>query len=266
MTQWGLATSARALFAPETGSAGMQWKCPETEPQEKSKRRIMSRIRFSALWIAVILLVLESNGALAQDQGIPIVANNQTFEVELLKPVSTQTSKKGDPVNAIVRTPAQFEGSEMTGVISRMKVPKKGFSGGRAELVFGFNTLHFNGQAIPVHASLVEVTNSKGVKGVDEEGRVIGKSSSSKRAKGALGGAMAGALLGAVLQGGASGAFAGAAAGAAAGFIVASTMTAKGENIDFQKGSHFTLDVRQSGAPVAEPQQPAPAAEPSQQP
>jgi hypothetical protein len=37
--------------------------------------------------------------------------------------------------------------------------------------------------AISVRAYLAEVSNSKGVKGADEEGRVIGKTSSAKRAK-----------------------------------------------------------------------------------
>ncbi len=212
----------------------------------------MRQTKLSGVSIGVLLLILGTAGAVAQNQPNVIVPKDQTFEVELLKPVSTQTSRKGDPVNAIVRMPAQFEGSEMTGFISRMKTAKKGPKGGRSELVFSFDKLHYNGMAIPVRAYLVEVSNSKGVKGVDDEGRVIGKTSSSKRAKGAVGGAMAGALLGGLIQGGTSGALEGAAAGAAAGFLIASTMTASGENIDFEKGSHFTLDVSQSGPAVAE--------------
>jgi hypothetical protein len=111
--------------------------------------------------------------------------------------------------------------------------------------MFAFDTLTFNGRTAPISAVLKEVFNSKGVKDVDEEGRVIGKSSNKKRTEAALGGALVGALVGG-LRGGGGGAAAGAAIGAGAGLAVGITLTATGTDIEFRPGSHFSIEVSDS--------------------
>ncbi|MGA8088694.1 MAG: hypothetical protein WCA10_15545 [Terracidiphilus sp.] len=108
--------------------------------------------------------------------------------------------------------------------------------------MFVFDTLTFNGRTARISTVLKDVSNSKGVKNVDEEGRVIGKSSNKKRAGAALGGAFVGALVGG-LRGGGSGAAAGAAIGAGVGLAAAITLTSTGTDIEFRPGSHFSIEV-----------------------
>jgi len=110
-----------------------------------------------------------------------------------------------------------------------------------------FDSLSFGGRTLSVAAVLEDVSNSKGVKNVDEEGRVIGKTSNKKRVGSVIGGALTGALIGAMSAGGV-GAAVGAGAGAGAGLAVGLTMTTTGSQIEFRPGSIFTLKISDSRA------------------
>jgi uncharacterized protein YcfJ len=123
------------------------------------------------------------------------------------------------------------------GHINAIKKPKKR---DKAEVSFAFETITLRGVTYSIQADLKEVANSQGVKNVDEEGRVIGKSSKKKAMESALVGSALGALLGAAMNGG-KGAAAGAGVGAAAGLLVGITFTTSGSDMEFAPGSQFTL-------------------------
>jgi hypothetical protein len=166
----------------------------------------------------------------------------QMFDVRLLSPINSATAKEGDSFTATVDAPPDWQGGVVTGRITKVQRPQRGLGKGSAQVMFVFDSLTFNGRTARISAVLKDVSNSKGVKNVDEEGRVIGKSSNKKRTEAALGGALIGALVGG-LRGGGSGAAAGAAIGAGAGLATAITLTTTGTDIEFRPGSHFSIEV-----------------------
>lgn len=126
--------------------------------------------------------------------------------------------------------------------MTKVKRPEKGVGKGQAELHFQFESLTLGNRTEKIAADLREIENSQGVKGVDDEGHVIGKTSNKKRIGSMAGGAALGALIGG-LKGGAAGAAIGAAAGAAAGLVVGLSLTTTGSQIELQPGSLLTLTV-----------------------
>jgi hypothetical protein len=172
----------------------------------------------------------------------PFGLQHATFVAKLLSPISTKTSNEGDGFTVLVEEPAAYQGAVLEGKISRLNKPKKGVGKGQAEVSFEFNTLTFQSKSGPVTVDLQDVANSQGVKSVDEEGHVIGKTSNRKRGLAALAGGALGAGIGAA-TGGASGAAKGGVIGAAAGLALALTMTTAASDLDFQPGAHFILDV-----------------------
>ncbi|HLK63019.1 MAG TPA: hypothetical protein VKU19_06245 [Bryobacteraceae bacterium] len=195
----------------------------------------MSRLLFLTLLFTIVNVP-----APAQVQ--PLGLKHVTFVVKLMSPISTNTSNPGDTFAALVESPSEYHGAVFVGKITKLKKPKKGVGKGKAEIAFQFDALTANGNTHPVIADLKDVTNSKGVKSVDEEGQIIGKTSNKKRVGAAAGGAGLGVLIGA-LGGGAQGAAVGGAAGLAAGIAIGLTMTTTGSQLEFLPGSHFTLDV-----------------------
>jgi hypothetical protein len=167
---------------------------------------------------------------------------NTTFVVKLLAPISTKTSNIGDRFTALVEEPAQYNSGVLEGRITKLKQPTRGLGKGKPEIAFEFETLTYRGTMSTISANLKEVTNSSGARGVDEEGRVIGKTSNMKRLLWTTLASGAGAALGAATNG-AQGAATGAALGAAVGFAISVTMTAAGSDVELHTGSHLTLDV-----------------------
>ena len=192
------------------------------------------------LLFITLLLVLVTASAPAQVQ--PLGLKHATFVVKLTSPISTNTSSPGDTFAALVESPSEYQGAVFVGRITKLKKPKKGVGKGKAEIAFQFDALTAQGNTHPVIADLKDVTNSKGIKSVDEEGQVIGKTSNKKRVGAAAAGAGLGVLIGA-LGGGAQGAAIGGAAGLAAGIAIGLKMTTTGSQLEFLPGSHFTLDV-----------------------
>jgi hypothetical protein len=184
-------------------------------------------------------LAQEPNGTPAQ-HGFGL--KNQTMTLRLLSPLNTATANEGDQFTLVVESPAVWQGGIVTGRITKINRPQRGVGKGKAEIKFAFEQLTWNERTESISANLGEVSNSKGVSNVDEEGRVIGKTSNKKRFGAFLAGAAAGALIGG-LEAGGSGAAIGAAAGAGAGLIIGLSMTTTGSDIEFQPGSHFTLTV-----------------------
>jgi len=165
-----------------------------------------------------------------------------SVHIKLLSPLGTTTARPGDAFTTAVQSPPQFTGGMIEGSVKKLVRAERGFGRGKPSIELEFTTLTFNNRTCHISGELMEVTNSKGVAKVDDEGRAVGHTSNKKRIGATVGGAMLGALAGAY-AGGSSGAAVGAAAGAAAGFVLSSTMTTVGKDIQFEPGSIFTLQV-----------------------
>jgi hypothetical protein len=159
--------------------------------------------------------------------------------VRLLSPISTKTSHAGDRFSAQILTPETLQDQVIEGRISSLRMAQKR---NKAEISFAFESIIIKGVSHPIQADLKEVTNSHGLKNVDEEGRAIGASSKKKAVESAAIGSALGALIGG-LQGGAKGAAIGAGAGAAVGVVFAVKFTTSGSDIEFAPGSQLVLDV-----------------------
>ncbi len=166
------------------------------------------------------------------------LSQDTAFRVKLLSPISTETNKKGDRINAQVLSPAEFQGAILEGEVKESKSGAK--LKGTSVLNFTFDTLNHQSQAIPVRSTITSMVNSKGKENVDEEGRVIRKKNNLGKAAAATAG---GALLGAIIGGG-KGAAIGAGVGAAASIALIQFGT-RGPNITFAEGSEFRLMVQE---------------------
>jgi OOP family OmpA-OmpF porin len=184
-------------------------------------------------------------------------AQEMELQVELMGPLGTQTSHKGDRLFARVMSPEGFKGDLTEGRVTEAR--SGGKLHGTSTLNFTFETLQHAGQAVPISTQVRTVANSKGQMDVDEEGRVIRKSSNVGKA---LGGTAIGGLIGG-LAGGAKGAAIGAGAGAAASIILIE-VAAEGPSIRFDPGSRVILSAKSRSGPALSSLQPnaAPAASP----
>jgi hypothetical protein len=192
------------------------------------KKGILILLRFVVLCFPAIIP--------AQSQ---LSIKDEIFVVKTLTPLSASANRKGDKFTLQVQDPGNYTVSMIEAEVVSAKAA--GRVKGKSELLFSFNKLTLAGGATsPIIADLQEVTNSKGVSNVDEEGRVIGKSSTKKDVTrtAVLGGL--GAVIGGI-AGGASGAAKGAAIGAAIGLTVA--FSTQGEDIKFAAGSVFKIKV-----------------------
>ena len=176
----------------------------------------------------------------SKPDGELLVEKNVTLALELLSPLSTQVSKKGDRFECKVLSPAQLAGSIVSGHIRKVKSSGKGK--GKSEMDLAFDTITLtDGRMGGFNATVLEVNDvaHAGNDGVaDNEGTVKGKSRVKIGVKRAVTGALIGAGIGAVLGGG-QGAIAGAAIGAGVG--VTSTITTEGPNLEFKTGTQFTV-------------------------
>jgi hypothetical protein len=170
--------------------------------------------------------------------------NNAKFTATLLSPMSSETSRKNDHFTAAVQTPSRYRGAILTGIITESKQPSKGFAGlgarKNAEMAFQFEILTYRNVQYPVAVNLTQVANKHGVKGVDDEGHVVGATSEKKPALAALLGLGTGAVIGGLTH---LGVAKGAAIGAGAGLVIGLTMTTQAESIQFSPGTVFTLNV-----------------------
>ena len=196
------------------------------------------------VWLVVSICIASAH-ALAQGQVQRPELKHVSFIVRLTAPISTKTSNAGDTFAALVEAPAQYQGAVFSGRVTSVQKPKKGVGKGKAQIAFRFDSLTAAGNTFPVTADVKDVVNSKGVKSVDDEGQVIGKTSNNKRVAAAATGAGLGLLIGG-LAGGAKGAAVGGAAGLGAGVAIGLTMTTTGTELEFLPGSQFTLDVSNS--------------------
>lgn len=154
-------------------------------------------MRRAMLSLLVLLLLIAADAMAApqssEDKPPALNIQDTSVTVKLLSPISTKTSQRGDTFTAQVLSPAQLENAVMEGKVTSLRKAKKGT--GKSEILFAFQTITVGDKTYPITADLKEVTNSKGVKEVDDEGRAIGRTSMKKTAASAAAGAALGALL-----------------------------------------------------------------------
>lgn len=173
-----------------------------------------------------------ANGSLA-------IPRNTILALELLTPVSTDASQRGDRIQARVVEPAEFAGYIVDGHIAQVK--RAGKVKDRAQLQLSFDQIRSNDNRVAqLHAELVEIAPMGGGSEpqVDSEGGVKGPSSTKDDAAKVGAATGVGAIIGAIAGGG-KGAAIGAIIGGGAG--TAGVMTQRGKDIRLDRGQHLKI-------------------------
>ena len=172
------------------------------------------------------------NGSLA-------IPRNTILALELLTPVSTDASQRGDRIQAKVFEPAQYAGYIVDGRVAAVKRPGK--VKGVAELQLAFDQIRSTDNRVaPLHAELIEISPVGGDYDpqIDTEGGVKGRDSTKDDAAKVGAASGIGAIIG-VLAGGGKGAAIGAIIGGGAG--AAGVMTQRGKDIRLEHGQHLKI-------------------------
>jgi hypothetical protein len=172
------------------------------------------------------------NGSLA-------IPRNTILALELITPVSTDVSQRGDRIQAKVIEPAQYAGYIVDGRIAALKRPGK--VKGVAELQLAFEQIRStDNRTAQLHAELIEVSPMGGdyEPQVDTEGGVKGRDSTKDDAAKVGAASGIGAIIGAIAGGG-KGAAIGAIIGGGAG--TAGVMTQRGKDIRLERGQHMKI-------------------------
>lgn len=190
--------------------------------------------------LTFFFLILLPGEVRSKPDGEVLVEKNATIALELLSPLSTEVSQKGDQFECKVLSPAQLAGSIVSGHIRKVKNSGKGK--GKSEMDLAFDTITLSdGRMGGFNATVLEVNDvaHAGKEGVaDNEGTVKGKSRVKIGVKRAVAGALIGGVIGGLIAGG-KGAAAGVAIGAGVG--VTSTLATEGPNLEFKTGTQFTV-------------------------
>jgi hypothetical protein len=166
------------------------------------------------------------------------IPRNTILALELLTPVSTDASMRGDRIQAKVIEPAEFADYIVEGRISQVKRPGK--VKGVAELQLAFDQIRSpDNRTATLHAELLEVTPMGGENTeVDSEGGVKGPDSRKDDAAKVGAASGIGAIIGAIAGGG-KGAAIGAVIGGGAG--TAGVMTQRGKDIRLERGQQLKI-------------------------
>jgi len=173
-----------------------------------------------------------ANGSLA-------IPRNTVLALELLTPVSTDASQRGDRIQARVLEPQEFAGYIVDGHIAQVKRPGK--TKGVAQLQLSFDQIRSNDNRVAqLHAELIEIAPMGGGNEpeVDSEGGVKGPSSTKDDVTKVGAATGVGAIIGAIAGGG-KGAAIGAIIGGGAG--TAGVMTQRGKDIRLDRGQHLKI-------------------------
>jgi hypothetical protein len=166
------------------------------------------------------------------------IPRNTILAIELLTPVSTDVSQRGDRIQARVFEPSQYAGYIVEGRVSQVRRPGK--VKGVAELQLSFDQIRTNdNRTATLHAELVEVSPiGSPDPEVDSEGGVKGQDSTKDDAAKVGAASGIGAIIGAIAGGG-KGAAIGAIIGGGAG--TAGVMTQRGKDIRLERGQHLKI-------------------------
>ena len=172
-----------------------------------------------------------ANGSLA-------IPRNTILALELLTPVSTDVSQRGDRLQAKVIEPVEFEGYVVEGRVAQVKRPGK--VKGVAELQLAFDQIRStDNRTATLHAELLEITPMGGDSTtIDTEGGVKGQDSTKDDAAKVGAASGIGAIIG-VIAGGGKGAAIGAIIGGGVG--TAGVMTQRGKDIRLERGQHMKI-------------------------
>jgi hypothetical protein len=199
-----------------------------------------STSRILKLMVFVLTSLTVANGFNQTDVLIPA---NTKVSLQLLSPISTAASKKGDKFSCKVLTPIEFAGAVVEGHVRSVKRSGKADKESKLDLAFDRITLNdgrtgnFSGTVVEVF----DVVNAKDQGVADNEGTIRSKSTAVKTSiKRAAVGALIGALVGGAVAGG-QGAAVGAAIGASVG--VTTTLAMKGPDLEFKTGTEFTVVI-----------------------
>lgn len=173
-----------------------------------------------------------------QPAGSLAIPRNTILALELLTPVSTDASQRGDRIQAKVIEPAEFAGYIVEGRIAQVRRPGK--VKGVAELQLAFDQIRSpDNRVATLHAELLEVTPMSGEHtDVDSEGGVRGRDSTKDDAAKVGAASGIGAIIGAIAGGG-KGAAIGAIIGGGAG--TAGVMTQRGKDIRLERGQQLKI-------------------------
>jgi len=180
----------------------------------------------------------DATAAPATANGSLNIPRNTILALELLTPLSTDASQRGDRLEARVIEPAEFAGYTVEGRISQIKRPGK--VKGVAELQLAFERIRStDNRTAELHATLMEISPIGGDSPqVDSEGGVKG-SDSTKDDVAKVGAASGiGAIIG-VIAGGGKGAAIGSIIGGGAG--TGAVMTQRGKDIRLERGQHLKI-------------------------
>jgi hypothetical protein len=177
-------------------------------------------------------VVTAGNGSLA-------IPRNTILTLELLTPVSTDASQRGDRIQARVVEPSEYVGFIVDGHIAQVRRPGK--VKGVAQLQLAFDQIRSpDNRVAQLHAELVEIAPMGGDNEpqVDAEGGVRGRDSTKDDAAKVGAATGVGAIIGAIAGGG-KGAAIGAVIGGGAG--TAGVMTQRGKDIRLDRGQHLKI-------------------------
>ncbi len=166
------------------------------------------------------------------------IPRNTILALELLTPLSTDASQRGDRLQAKVFEPAQFAGYIVEGRVAQVKRPGK--VKGVAELQLAFDQIRSTDNRTAVlHAELIEISPiGSDDPQIDSEGGVKGDSTTKDDVTKVGAASGIGAIIGAIAGGG-KGAAIGAIIGGGAG--TAGVMTQRGKDIRLERGQHLKI-------------------------
>jgi hypothetical protein len=174
----------------------------------------------------------------APPSGSVVVPRNTILALELLTPLSSDSSQRGDRLEAKVIEPVEFANFIVEGRVAQVK--RAGKVKGTAQLQLAFDQIRStDNRSTHLNAELIEITTMGGDDTqVDSEGGVKGRDSTKDDAAKVGGAAGIGAIIGAIAGGG-KGAAIGAIIGGGAG--TAGVMTQRGKDIRLERGQHMKI-------------------------
>ena len=173
-----------------------------------------------------------------QAGGAISIPRDTILALELLTPVSTDVSQRGDRFQARVIEPAQYAGFIVDGRVADVKRPGK--VKGVAELQLAFDQIRSpDNRTVALRAELMEITPmGDQTLEVDSEGGVKGRDSTKDDATKIGAASGIGAIIG-TIAGGGKGAAIGAIIGGGAG--TAGVMTQRGKDLRLDRGQQLKI-------------------------
>jgi hypothetical protein len=179
--------------------------------------------------------VYPSGPGYASARGLMVVPDGTALVAILDTPLSMRTSRDGEAFTMNVRSPAEFRGARIEGVISRVNAYQESGNGG--DMRVDFHTIELGGRSSEFAAVLNTVRLSDGTilrVNAEGNGRDVNSGDTTVRSGGI--GAAVGAIIGAVVGGG-KGAVVGAVVGGAGGVILSQGH----EQLDLPRGTEVSL-------------------------